>query len=355
MDGSVDYIAKLRHVGPIGDGAFGEVHQCVDPVHGDVAAKRFFQSKFGSHEAWDEACAAALQEARHLKALEHSHVVKLHQVLQTGDGDEFLIVMEYCEGRSARQITETNIVALQQGRRIIRDAAIGLNYIHENKYLHRDIKPDNILLKADGHVKVGDFGFVTDKLQFGFATPYGTAVYWAPEVLAEKACSALSDVYSLGATFINMISGDHWFFRQGRGQMIDVDEDGEPSLSKKMLFLPHVPQSWRSLASKMCRAEVGDRCQSLGAAVNSIIKLPTVEPWTCTVGDDQISWELIKDKRRVRVDWMNYLGRKGERWSAWTENLDGSKRRSLAVSTGTDKWKAIYTSLQKFFASRTVG
>lgn len=351
---TTDYIASLRHIAPIGEGAFGEVHLFHDPLHGEVAGKRFFRTRFGSQEAWDKACADALKEAQNLKALEHAHVVKIHNVARTPDGEEFILVMEYCEGKSARQVTETNQVSLPEAKRIVRDAAIGLNYIHGNKYLHRDIKPDNILLRADGCVKLGDFGFVTDELQFGFATPYGTGIYWAPEVLEERACSELSDVFSLGVSFVNLMSGDYWFFRQGRGCMLMMSEDGEPRLSPKMLFLPHVPLPWRIVANTLCRPSVSGRSPSLSAAVNSIAKLPAVEPWICTVSEDVIRWELLKGQRRVRVEWQNYLGRPDERWSAWTENLDGSGCRSLKANSKGDRWKAIYMSLQRFFAARSV-
>lgn len=354
MDGSLDYIAKLKPVRPLGEGVFGEVHLYVDPIHGDVAVKKFHRSNFGSDAAWQDACAAAMKEARSLKALEHDHVVKIYQVLERPAADEFLIVMEFCEGKSVRQLTETNIVSLPQAKGIIRDAAIGLNYIHGNKYLHRDIKPDNVLLKANGRAKLGDFGFVTDDLQFGFATPYGTAIYWAPEVLREQACSEISDVYSLGVTFVNLVSGDLWFLREGKGSLLAMGADGDPFLKSGMTFLPHVPTAWRNTIAKLCRSNPEHRCPSLSAAVNSIARLPPVEPWICTIEDDIIRWELDKGKRRVRVEWTHYLGRPGEQWSAWTENLDGGGRRSMANCDKNAKWKEVYSSLQRFFAGRTV-
>ena len=354
MNDTVDYVASLQPLGPIGEGVFGEVDHFRDPVNGEVAVKRFYRSKFGSQDAWQEACAGALKEARNLKALEHDHVVKIHQVLRSTSGDEFLIVMEYCEGKSVRQLTETNVVSLPRAKEIVRDAAIGLNYIHSSKYLHRDIKPDNILLKANGRAKLGDFGFVTDDLQFGFATPYGTAIYWAPEVIEEKACSELSDVYSLGVTFVNLVSGDLWFLREGRGCLLEADDDGQPCLKPKMYLLPHIPVAWRNTIAKLCRHETGNRCQSLSAAVNAIVRLPAVEPWTCHVGEDGVTWELIKGKRRVRVEWTNYFGRPGEKWTAWSEDFSGSGKRTIATSEIGAKWKDVYASLQAFFASRTV-
>lgn len=351
-DATLDYVASLTLIEPIGEGVFGEVHRYQDPVQGDVAVKRFFRSNFGSDDAWAEACASALEEARNLKALEHDNVVKFLQVLKTPTNDEFLIVMEYCEGRSVRQMTEANVVSLPRAKAIIRDAAIGLSYIHGKKYLHRDIKPDNILLMANGRAKLGDFGFVTDDLQFGFATPYGTAIYWAPEVLSEKACSEQSDVYSLGVTFLNMVSGEHWFLRDGKGCMLAADDSGTPSLKPKMLFLPHIPTSWRNTITKLCRAESSSRCQSLDAAVNSIARLPAVEPWRCVVEEDVVRWELVKGARRVRVVWNGYLGGPGEHWSAWSEDLSGNGRRTIATSRRGDKWKAIYSALQAFFEAR---
>lgn len=351
---AVDYVASLERLGPIGDGAFGEVYQFRDPVHGSVAGKCFYKARFGSDAAWDEACADALKEAQNLKALEHAHVVKIHHVLRSPQDEEFLIVMEYCEGKSVRQVTETNVVSLPRAKAITRDAAMGLNYIHGKKYLHRDIKPDNILLTQNGTAKIGDFGFVTDELQFGFATPYGTALYWAPEVLVEKACSELSDVYSLGVTFVNLISGDHWFLRDGKGAMVRLDANGEPTLSPTMLYLPHVPVSWRNIANRLCRPTVAGRCPSLGAAVNLIAKLPAVEPWVCQVGDDLISWQMLKGRRRVRVEWHAYLGRAGEHWMAWTEDERGGGRRKLSEGGKGLKWRETYKSLQAFFASRNV-
>lgn len=352
MDSSVDYIASLTLLGPLGEGVFGEVNLELDSVHGQVAVKRFFKTKFGSDEAWEEACAAALKEARSLKALEHANVVKIHQVLRTAGGEQFLIVMEYCEGRSVRQITENNVVSLPQAKSLIRDAAIGLNYIHGNKYLHRDIKPDNILVTASGRAKLGDFGFVTDDLQFGFATPYGTAIYWAPEVLSEQACSEVSDVYSLGVTFVNLVCGDLWFLREGKGALLAENEDGDPYLKPKLHLLPHVPKTWRNTIAKLCRADPGARCPSLAAAVNSIARLPAVEPWVCTIDDHSIEWEMIKGKRRVRVEWKNYLGRAGEVWTAWSEDARGGGRRTMANSAKGANWKEMYGSLQAFFERR---
>lgn len=349
----MNYLAALQKGSRLGGGAFGEVFLCRDPVQGPVAAKHFYAINFPNPAAWAEACEKALAEAQTLKALEHRNTVKVHQVLMAVAGSEFLIVTEYCEDKSAREKAAANCFTLKQMKHIAREAALGLNYIHGQGYLHRDIKPDNILLKANGEVKVGDFGFVTDKLQFGFATPYGTPCYWAPEVRVEKACSELSDVYSLGATLLNLVSGDLWFFRQGRGQIFKEDADGYPFIASDMLFLPHITTPWRNTIKRLIRADKDKRCASMSEAVNLISRLPIVEDWTCEVGPDEINWTMNKDGRRFRVRWEKYL-RNGESWVAWSEAHNGSGKRTLAKSNSTDKWMKKYRSLQHFFEKRTL-
>lgn len=348
----MNYLAALQKGPRLGGGVFGEVFLCGDPVQGQVAAKHFYAANFATQAAWAEACGKALAEAQALKALEHCNIVKVHQVLVAVAGSEFLIVTEYCEEKSARDKTAANRFTLKQMKHIAREAAIGLNYIHGQGYLHRDIKPDNIFLKANGEVKVGDFGFVTDKLQFGFATPYGTPYYWAPEVRPEKACSELSDVYSLGTTLLNLVSGDHWFLRKGRGQIFKEDADGYPFVASDMLFLPHVTAAWRNTIKTLIRADKDKRCASMSEAVNLISRLPIVEDWTCDVALDEINWTMDKGGRRFRVRWEKYL-RDGESWVAWSEAHNGSGKRTLAKSNSADKWQKKYRALQLFFEKRT--
>lgn len=347
------FISDLQVGKHLGDGAFGAVFLCNDPVQGEVAAKHFYSNKFPSHAAWAIACDKALSEAKTLKALEHVNILKVHHVLKSDSDDEFLIVTEYCDDGSGGSKARTNRISLREMKNLVRDAAIGLNYIHGQGYLHRDIKPDNIFLKSNGEVKVGDFGFVTDQLQFGFATPYGTPVYWAPEVYVDRACSALSDVYSLGVTFLHLISGDKWFLRNGRGQIVLLGANGYPYISEKLLFLPHIPKTWRGVVKRLINPNKAKRCVSMSEAVDLISRLPTVENWECHVSDGDIQWALSKGQRRVIVSWNNYL-KQGESWVAASDDGHGGKKRTLAKSDPSDSSAEKYRKLQLFFDGRKV-
>ena len=345
----MDFVAELEPVKDLGQGAFGLVRLCKDRVHGEVAAKYFFRSNFTDAKDWQAACGAALREAQNLKTLEHDNVVRIIQVLQSMSGDEFLMVMEYCALGSAKKIAESNSIDLNGARRIARDAALGLTYIHEKGYLHRDIKPDNILIGANNRAKVGDFGFVTDALALGLAGGCGTPCYLAPEVPSNLACSAQTDVYSLGVTFMHLLHGDLWCFNRGRGALFDWNEPFPP-LHPRGIWLPHVPASWKACVGQLTRTEVARRVPSMGGALNLISRLPAAEEWVCDVSPDLVSWrlEVPKQRRVVRVEWERYF-QKGERWRAWSEGPRGERPHSLGRSAPGAK---VYRELQSFFAER---
>lgn len=350
------FITQLPTIRILGQGSFGQVHLCHDLAHGPVAVKFFYQTNFTSTGEWLNACKDALEEAQNMKALEHRNVVPIYQVVQSQAGDSFAIVMQFCDQGTLGTLPASNRIKLHRAKTIIRDAGIGLSYIHNKGFIHRDIKPDNIFQTSSGDIKIGDFGFVTDKLVFGFSGGAGTPEYIAPEVRHTRKCSSLSDVYSLGVTFLHMTHGDCWFRRKGNGACLkEITFDGQlwDVLSDDYTFLPHIPVEWRNTLKRMCNADSGKRHQSMDEAVNAVSRLPLVEDWECYVTPASVSWSLIKGQRRVRVEWTDYLA-KNQAWEAWSEDQTGNRRRALKKSSPSDSPIKRYRSLQEFFASRTL-
>ena len=178
-----------------------------------VAVKVLSQSSVGSEVARTR----LIREARAAAALEHEGIIRVYDVGETDDGGAFL-VMELIRGRSLRAVLESRSMKLGTRVAVIVQAARALHFAHEAGIVHRDVKPDNIMIREDGRVTVVDFG-VAKPLSAELAviagtvagTPpgatltgpgqlVGTPAYLAPEQARGLDVSAATDQFALAVT-----------------------------------------------------------------------------------------------------------------------------------------------------------
>jgi tRNA A-37 threonylcarbamoyl transferase component Bud32 len=153
------------------------------------------------------------QEVRAAARLQHPNIVTAYDAEQAGD--VHFLVMEYVEGQSlARILRERGPLPLATACDYARQAALGLQHAHERGMVHRDVKPDNLMLTPDGTVKVLDFGLaaLTAEREGGGLTEesvfMGTPDYVAPEQAEDaRQADARSDVYSLGCSLYHLLTG----------------------------------------------------------------------------------------------------------------------------------------------------
>lgn len=150
-----------------------------------------------------------LREARYAAKLSHPNVVAIYD---TGENDGLpYIVMEYVEGATlADELHRRGALAAAEVAALGRQACAGIAHAHEAGLVHRDIKPQNLLLRDDGTLKVADFGIAHGGLgstltQAG--TLLGTAAFIAPEVARGDQATVASDLYSLGAVLYELLTG----------------------------------------------------------------------------------------------------------------------------------------------------
>lgn len=172
-----------------------------------VAVKRLHP-----HLAGDEHARERLRrEATAMGAVEHPNVVPVRDVVVDADGPA--IIMDYIEGRSlAERLADDGTITEPEALRIATEVADGLAAAHGHGLVHRDVKPANILLGADGRARITDFGIAAEIDDVSTALTaqdgvVGTLRYLAPERLAGEPAVPATDVWGLGAVLYEMLAG----------------------------------------------------------------------------------------------------------------------------------------------------
>ena len=193
----------------LGEGGFAAVFRVREaPLNRDVAVKVLDLGLTPSPSLAER----FVREARTVARLEHPHIVPIYKV--GGHKNEVLyIVMRCLDGPSLRQLLEKyRRLSVRDAGRIARQVADALGYAHSRGVVHRDIKPDNILLDASGHVLVTDFGIAkaAQEASTSLTTQgmvVGTPQYMSPEQATGDQVDGRSDIYSLGIVLYQMLAG----------------------------------------------------------------------------------------------------------------------------------------------------
>lgn len=190
----------------IGGGGMADVYKARDcllnrPVAVKILHEEFKQDKEFVDKFQREAQAAA--------RLSHPNIVNIYDV-GVADGDHY-IVMEYVPGRTLKdRIRQEGHLSVSESLRVAREIAEALAHAYANNLVHCDIKPHNILMMADGHAKVADFGIaraVTESTMTYSGNVIGSVHYFSPEQAKGTMITPKSDVYSLGVVLYEMLTG----------------------------------------------------------------------------------------------------------------------------------------------------
>ncbi|QDT41639.1 Serine/threonine-protein kinase PknB [Gimesia alba] len=203
-------LGKYQITGLLGQGGMGVVYQAHDStIERDVAIKLLPAELASDKKMLDR----FLAEAKAAGRLTHPHVVSIHEISQ--EGDVYFIVMELMTGGSADDHLESiGPYSPLEATRIIADACEGLMVAHASGLVHRDIKPGNLLQSKHGTIKVADFGLAKRVIQQSQQLTQdgqliGTPYFMSPEQCESKTVDNRSDIYSLGATYYTLLTGDH--------------------------------------------------------------------------------------------------------------------------------------------------
>jgi serine/threonine protein kinase len=286
---------------------------------------------------WQEMQDNLVQEAQRLAKATHQHVVCVHHVEYAASG-ELQLVMERCTGSIATRY-EQGPIDLATVRDVATAIAMGLECIHAREMLHRDIKPANILLDQQGRAKLGDFGLVTDKIVYGYASVGDKkyAPHLAKEIWEGLGTSRRTDVWALGMTLYRLVHGEEWY--DTRAPDFLLIQRGK--YAQKLPWLPHVPKQWRNFIRKCLHDDQSHRFQDANGVLSNLANLPVAPNWICTYASAATSWSVTEGDRKIVVDWSTA----GKKWSATSLPLKDGRRRSLGGSGSV-------RDLEEFFQNR---
>ena len=318
---------KLSHyeiIGQLGRGGMGEVYLAYDAkLRRRVALK--FLADGGEGPA---PVGRFLEEARAASGLNHPNIITVHEIVESGAGQ--FLVMEFVEGKTVRALIDEKSPT-DQALPVLRQSAIALSAAHEAKIAHLDIKPENIMVRPDGHVKLLDFGMARplafsdedaetmNLTQDESGALAGTLRYMSPEQLLGESVGSPSDIFSLGIVFYETTTGQHPFRADSLPATLNAITAGSPPPPGGLN--PELPQDLEDLILRMLdrdpalrptATEVAEAAVAWGAPDPVRRPRAAVRPRTVSVGREREKSELARLHSEVIAGRGTFIGVSGE-------------------------------------------
>jgi serine/threonine protein kinase len=297
------WLGKYQIVGEIGRGGMATVYKAFDPGLQRHVALKVLSVRLSSD---DQIMRRFEREATTAANLKHANIVIIHDV-GNADGFQFL-VMELLEGRTLREeIRAVGALPLTRVVPIAAQVAGALDYAHQHGLIHRDVKPSNIILGANDHATLTDFGLVramSGSRLTEVGSALGTLDYMPPEQLSGEEVDWRSDVYSLGVVVYESLTARMPFSADTPYTLMrQVMYEPPPPLSR---IMPQLSRSVDRVVAQALAKAPGDRFRTAGEFASALYQTLAGEELDLTDATGQ-AFRLHRGITRVGRDPDNDL------------------------------------------------
>jgi len=244
----------------LGIGGMGEVYLAHDEVLDRDVALKVLRKRYANDEGSAE---RFRREALSAASLSHPNIVQVYNRGEAEDGTSY-IVMEYVSGGTlSEQIEESGPFEASKAAAVAAQIAEALGAAHERGVIHRDIKPQNVLMASSGDLKVTDFGIAKATVRNSASSAvFGTAGYISPEQAMGEPVGPASDLYSLGIVLYEMLTGE-LPYTADNSIAVCMKHVTEPLRPPRELN-PAIPEEMNALVVKLLAKDPAERYGSAG-------------------------------------------------------------------------------------------
>lgn len=271
------HLGKYRLIKKLGQGGMGEVYLAEDTKLGRHAAVKVLSKQLAGK---DDFVQRFQREARAMAKMNHDNAVSVYDV-DEHQGYHY-VAMEYVDGKSMQKwMDELGKLSIGDALHVILRCSEALLVAHNQSMIHRDIKPDNIMLTSKGKVKVADFGLAKatdeDMSMTQSGTGLGTPYYMAPEQARNaKHVDNRTDVYALGITLYYFVTGKLPFAGDSVIQIITSKEKGHFTPARKLNS--EVPERLDLIIDKLIAKDLNARCKDCAEVIKLLSSLGLENP-----------------------------------------------------------------------------
>jgi eukaryotic-like serine/threonine-protein kinase len=256
----------------LGAGGFARVYEAYHPATQRAVA---FKHILTEHSVKPTFIQRFDLEASMVAELKHPHIVEVYDLWRDSTGIYF--VMQLITGGNLRKLIRTHgAVPPPRAATILDQVASALDLAHQHEIIHRDVKPDNILLDEQGDAHLGDFDIARSLKRImritGTDAVVGTMTYAAPEQISKEGLSPETDVYALGVTLYEMLAGAYPYGSGGNlGVLLKRLREPFPLIREKMPDLPSAVDDVIQKATAKAPQERYARASEMAAAFRKAI------------------------------------------------------------------------------------